>query len=141
MGTTACGRRGFKGRAAICGDQPMGASSYTQQHTQVSCPPTPHPPPLVGCITSSFHWSVFLIAPPHPSLTSRQQPGAPATRSVDVDRGPRGEPLPNCPGSERDRVPRCGPRGVSRFDACGPSSTKDRAAMPTARETPSSNVS
>ena len=45
MGTAACGGRGFKGRAVVSGERPMGAHSCRQQHNQASCQPPP--PPLV----------------------------------------------------------------------------------------------
>ena len=41
MGTAACGRKGFKGRAAVSGERPIGAASCRQQHNQASCPPPP----------------------------------------------------------------------------------------------------
>ena len=44
MGTAACGGKGFKGRAAVSGERPIGAASCRQQHNQMSCYP-PSPPP------------------------------------------------------------------------------------------------
>ena len=41
MGTAACVGKGFKGRAVVSGDRPIGAASCRHQHTQVSCQ-TPH---------------------------------------------------------------------------------------------------
>ena len=45
MGAAACWGEGFKGRAAVSGDQPIGAGRCRQQHTQMSCQP-PLPPSL-----------------------------------------------------------------------------------------------
>ena len=39
MRTAAYGGKGFKGRAAVSGDQTNGAASCRQQHTQVSSKP------------------------------------------------------------------------------------------------------
>ena len=39
MGAAAYGGKGFKGRAAVSGERPMGASSCRQQHDEVSCHP------------------------------------------------------------------------------------------------------
>ena len=48
-------------------------------------------------------WSAVQGVPPPPFLTnlSRQRPGAPVKRHVDLDRGPRRGPLPTNPGSGR----------------------------------------
>ena len=43
MGTAACGGRGFKGRAVVSGDRPIGAGRCRQQHTK-GVMPTPPPP-------------------------------------------------------------------------------------------------
>ena len=40
-GTTADEGEGFKGRAAVSGERPMGAASCRQQHNHVSCQPPP----------------------------------------------------------------------------------------------------
>ena len=40
----ACGGRGFKGRAAVSGEGPIGAAGCRQQHNRASC----HPPPPPG---------------------------------------------------------------------------------------------
>ena len=44
MGTAAYGGKGFRGRAAVSGDRPIGAASCRQQHNQASCQPPPPPP-------------------------------------------------------------------------------------------------
>ena len=44
MGTAAYGGKGFKGRAAVIGERPIGAARCRQQPNQVSCQ-TPHPGP------------------------------------------------------------------------------------------------
>ena len=45
MGAATYGRQGFKGRARVSGERPMGAASGRQQHNQASFQPPP-PPPL-----------------------------------------------------------------------------------------------
>ena len=47
MGAAACGERGFKGRARVRGERPIGAARRRQQHNQASCPPPPVWPFLV----------------------------------------------------------------------------------------------
>ena len=44
MGTAADGGKGFKERAAVSGERPIGAARCRQQHNQASCPPPPLPP-------------------------------------------------------------------------------------------------
>ena len=47
MGASTYGGKGFKGRAAVSGERPIGTASCRQQHTQASCqtpPSNPHPP-------------------------------------------------------------------------------------------------
>ena len=44
MGAAACGGKGSKGRAAVNGDWPIGATSCKPKHTKVSCQPPPPPP-------------------------------------------------------------------------------------------------
>ena len=39
MGAAACGGRGFKARARVSGERPIGAASCRQQHNEVSCKP------------------------------------------------------------------------------------------------------
>ena len=41
MGTTTYGGKGFKGRARVSGERPMGAASFGQQSIQASCQPAP----------------------------------------------------------------------------------------------------
>ena len=41
MGTAAYGGRGFKGRAAVSGERPIGAARCRQQHNEAP-PPPPH---------------------------------------------------------------------------------------------------
>ena len=49
MGTSAYGRKGCKGRAAVILERRIGAASCTQQHHQVSCQnPTASPSPSVA---------------------------------------------------------------------------------------------
>ena len=43
MGAAACGGKGSKGRAAVNGDWPIGATSCKPKHTKVSCQPPPPP--------------------------------------------------------------------------------------------------
>ena len=64
MGAAAHGGRGFKGRAEVSGERPIGAASRRQQHNQVSCqPPPPFPVafPTSGVITSSIVSSIDLL--------------------------------------------------------------------------------
>ena len=58
MGATAYGGRGFKGRAAVSGERPIGAASCRQQHNEVSCQPPPPPHPQ--------HARAWTEAKPHP---------------------------------------------------------------------------
>ena len=44
MGTAADGGRGFKGRAAVRGEGPIGAPTRRQQLNRASCQPPPPPP-------------------------------------------------------------------------------------------------
>ena len=41
MGTAAYRGRGFKGRAGVRGEKPIGAARCRKQHNEASCPPTP----------------------------------------------------------------------------------------------------
>ena len=43
MGTAAYGGKGFKGRAAVTGERPIGAAGCRQQHNRASCQPPPLP--------------------------------------------------------------------------------------------------
>ena len=57
MGTAAYAGKGFKGRAAVSGDRPVGAASCRPQHSQVSCQTTltipvhPRPTAVVWCVS------------------------------------------------------------------------------------------
>ena len=54
MGAAAYGGKGFKGRARISGERPIGAASCRQQHNQVSFRPPPPPLSTLG----HHHWWV-----------------------------------------------------------------------------------
>ena len=41
MGAAACGGKGFRGRAVVNGERPMGAARCRQQHNEAASPP-PH---------------------------------------------------------------------------------------------------
>ena len=43
MGTAACGGKGFKERAGVSGEEPLGAAGCRPQYNQVSCQPPPPP--------------------------------------------------------------------------------------------------
>ena len=43
MGAAADGGRGFKERARVSGEKPIGAARCRQQHNQASCQPPPPP--------------------------------------------------------------------------------------------------
>ena len=47
MGTATYGGKGFKGKAAIGGDRPIGATSCRQQHNQASCQHSPPSTPRI----------------------------------------------------------------------------------------------
>ena len=77
MGAAACGGRGsyggkgFKGRAVVSGERPMGAARCTQQHTRVSCQPPPPRNALEG----------GEVPPPPPGRLAYAQP-LPPSRQV-----------------------------------------------------------
>ena len=45
MGAAACGGKGFKERAGVSGERPIGAVSCRQQHKPGVMPTPPPPPP------------------------------------------------------------------------------------------------
>ena len=47
MGAAAYGGKGFRERARVSGERPIGAASCRQQYNQASCQPPPPPRPTV----------------------------------------------------------------------------------------------
>ena len=78
MGAATCGGRGFKQRAGVSGERPIGAASI-RKHSAIHCrrhatPPPPNPWPSTHaptCSSSNGSLHGICVAPPPPSPGSR----------------------------------------------------------------------
>ena len=84
MGTAAYGGKGFKEKAAVSGERPIGAASCRQQHNQTSChtlppnrqSPLPWPPLPTGPRPAQTAW-VARKHGPYSSWADRLKEGQP----------------------------------------------------------------
>ena len=141
MGTTAYGGKGFKGRAVVSGERPIGTASCRQQHTQTSCQtPLPKQPPIQWCCGPIHCYMTFGVFRPFipfpelrrwpwPSQPSAARGPAPLAPLISPDDHCVGRALPTATGRHRPPSPvgcamawrrlegaTCGP--VCRFGAC-----------------------